>query len=236
MNYRPAFDSGEFVRNDLHYFLPNEDGKAILYTYIRKNACSAFKRLMAEKSPDKTPGLKKFKQFRVPLDNVSFDEAIFVYRDPFDRAISAFLNKFVDKSGNADIFESFKSQTGKDPYTATFRDFTQYLDAPFKNLDPHVWPQKSHLLEVDYTLPLEMKELPATMAKKFPSISEAFQKPVNKSYKHETHTGDLCDIPVDQITSAGKENFEGLRDVLESIYETDMKMIKELKALRHKAA
>ena len=46
MKFRPVFSSDEFRCEASHYVLPKIAGRKVLYTYIRKNACSAFKQLM----------------------------------------------------------------------------------------------------------------------------------------------------------------------------------------------
>jgi len=230
MQYRPVFKDGEFKRNKMNYLLPNEEGKIIVYTYIRKNACSAFKLLMLERSRQQEGSeIEKMRAFRAPQHLKQWDHSVFVYRDPFERAVSVFQNKFLDKSGNGDIFYSFKAQTGKDPHTATFRDFVTYLKTPFEELDPHVWPQKSHLLEIEYTLPIDMNDLTNVIEEEFPSLSKFFQNKVNESRERADILGDLCDVPANQISNYNKKNFEALRPTLEDLYSSDMEMISEVK-------
>lgn len=52
-SYNPNLSNADFRRPGEQYFLPNSDGKVILYTYIRKNACSAFKKLMHDEAGGK---------------------------------------------------------------------------------------------------------------------------------------------------------------------------------------
>ncbi|MDO6459000.1 sulfotransferase family 2 domain-containing protein [Celeribacter halophilus] len=236
MTYRPSFRLGEFRANTPQFFLPNEEGKTVLYTYIRKNACTSFKRLMLMKARRrvwrKQPDLRKIREFRVKPPVGHFDHSIFVWRDPFERAVSTYVNKFVQRSGNEDIFNSFQDVTGKDPISATFRDFIDYLQNPFSKLDPHAWPQKSHLLEIEYSFPIEMKELARVMREEFPSIAPYFQKPVNKSSQEAELEGDLCDVPANDITISSSENFSDVRSVVEEIYASDKEMISEIRSVQ----
>ena len=124
----------------MEHFAFEANKKKIVYCYIRKNASSSFKRLMISRSPYKN----KRKDFQSSLKFLSqfyaaktqqfekFDHSIFVVRDPVDRILSVFKNKFVKKTGNIDIFESYARVTGKNPETATFSGFmTDYIGRSF---------------------------------------------------------------------------------------------------------
>jgi len=229
MGYRPEFQNSEFRRNKRHYLIPNEENKVVFYTYIRKNACSSFKSVMSKKAQSGELGkLSDLKKFRASPHSLVWDHAIFIYRDPFERAVSTFVNKFVDNQGNRDIFANFKAQTGKNPATATFRDFTKYLEAPFELLDPHAWPQKSHLAEIEYTHAIDIKHLSSTMAEILPSLAGHFHKKVNVTVSGGEGKDDLCDTPANQLSLCNKDNFKSLRPVLEVIYSSDVRMISKI--------
>lgn len=230
MPYTPRFRAGDFRRNGLQFLLPNEDGQVILYTYIRKNACSAFKDMMSAKRSENLgkPGLGGIKEFRWSKRIKHWDHAIFVYRDPFDRLVSAFVNKFIERSGHRDIFDNFWEVSGQRPETATFRDFVQYAAAPFHRLDPHVWPQKAHLLSIDYTLAIEIGDLSRVMAARFPSLAAFFRHKVNETAGQGAFHGDLSDVPAQDIKGCSKANFERLRPNVEAIYHQDVQMIRDI--------
>ena len=137
-----------------------------------KNASSSFKRLIISQSAYKD----KRKDFQSSLKFLSefhaaktrkfgrFDHSIFVVRDPVDRVLSVFKNKFVERIGNIDIFESYSRITGKNPETATFSDFiTDYIGHPFSDLDVHVRPQSFSVLPRDYSDPILLECLHARM-------------------------------------------------------------------------
>lgn len=143
-------------------------GKHLAYCYIRKNACSSFKRLFVENShrpfrhevDDRLQFMKKYHSVRNIRSLEKCDHILFVCRDPGTRLVSAFTNKFIVKSNNRDIFSDYYRVTGKNPETATFRTFvTEYLRADFSELDPHVIPQSYHLLPIQYTDAIPLTEL-----------------------------------------------------------------------------
>ncbi|MBD3666226.1 sulfotransferase family 2 domain-containing protein [Sulfitobacter aestuariivivens] len=229
-SYRPVFGATEFRRRNMHYLLPNEEGKAFLYTYIRKNACTSFKMLMMDRVGAKAPrSLEKIRKFRTPVGFRDWDQALLVYRDPVDRAISAFTNKFIDGSGNVDIFRSFEALTGKDAASATFRDYLSYTRNPFSKLDPHTWPQKAHLMDGEYSIVVEMKEISKVMKAELPSVAGYFRKPLNSSNTGAESTEDLSDVPANQIAKYSKSSFEALRPEFEDVYAVDMEMIAQIK-------
>lgn len=226
--YKPQFHDGDFRRPDFQCLIPNRDGKIILYTYIRKNACSVFKRIVNSKTGGS--GISGMKDFQWDRKSRNWDCAIFVYREPFDRIVSAFTNKFIDRRGNRDIFESFARLTGKNPDTATFRDFVEYTELPFEKIDPHVWPQKSHLLNIEYTHAININKLNEVMSKDFPSLSRYFSEKINKSeYRSELGDAkDLVDVPANEIYHQSRFCFEAMREPIELRYIQDIEMLKEI--------
>lgn len=150
------------------HFVFELNNKKIVYCYIRKNASSSFKRFIISQSPNKD----QRKDFQTSLKFLShfhaaktqrfekFDHSIFVVRDPVDRILSVYKNKFVQRNGNIDIFESYSRATGKNPEAATFSDFIiNYLTRPFSDLDVHVRSQSGNLLPVVYSDAIPLKGL-----------------------------------------------------------------------------
>ena len=156
------------------HFIFKFAGKRIVYCYIRKNACSAFKRLIVGLSdagpkpkPRENPLFYMLRHHRVEnfKDIVKADHVIFVHRDPIDRIISLFKNKFIQQKENIDIFKNYWNVTGNDPTNATFRDFVEnYLNNHMDELDPHLLPQRTHLLPIVYTDSIPILKLHEAMA------------------------------------------------------------------------
>jgi len=152
------------------------NGKRFAYCRIRKNGCSAMQRLIIETSPYKQHGSASEYEFlrkhhRVPKMNAlrSANHRILVIRDPVERIFSLFTNKFVQRIGNVGIFNSYRLVTGKDPNTASFRDFVVDYVSRLGDvvLDPHVWPQHWHLCPVVYDCVVQLGELSEGMAEIF---------------------------------------------------------------------
>jgi len=136
------------------------NGRRVLYCYIRKNACSCFKRMIVSRSKHKEnlSGFPSRVQFMRHFHGVTdirpeeYEHSLFVIRDPLDRIISVWKNKFIQRNGHEDIFASYAAQTGRDPETACFADFMNlYIGRPFRDLDLHVRPQSHDLAPVVYS-------------------------------------------------------------------------------------
>lgn len=206
-SYQPGFAEDEFRISTAHYLLPNKTGKRIIYTYIRKNACSSFKHYMVQHLPDapRNPDISVFKPFlqQVPIGQApEYDEAIFVYRDPVSRAISTFIDKFThSRTGSADIYRSYHKITGKDPEQASFADYVDYLHAGFTQTDPHTWPQKSHLFSGSYHHAIPIGRLTGTMQRILgPDSAHLFPVVTNKSTRTNGQRRD------DEMSRIGSED------------------------------
>ena len=161
------------LRTGSQHFVGDIDGRRLVYCYIRKNACSSFKALLVdahEPSLSQMAGsqrndyLRRFCSARFS-DARDADHLIFVFRDPFERAVSIYVNKFVQRSGATGMMDSYRKVTGCKPETATFDDYLhKYLSHNMKGLDPHVRPQKRHLWPIQYTDAVPITRLKATMA------------------------------------------------------------------------
>lgn len=155
------------------HFHINAAGAEFIYCYIRKNACSAFKKLIVEHSQHRNSFsgqvgeltfLKKYHRVKSKAEISTYKHIIFIYRDPIERVASLFRNKFIMMDRNSDIFDSYRHVTGQNPETATFNEFvTLYLCQNMKKLDPHCRPQYAHLLPIRYTNAIPMRALYPTM-------------------------------------------------------------------------
>jgi hypothetical protein len=173
------FSDSEF-RAPSQHFIIRAGNKKVCYAYIRKNGCSGFKKLI-NKTPHPIVKLKKYlgiktafrdgyiknlKYFAIKPEKISdtrFDEILFVYRDPIDRFISVYTNKFLDGGGNKDIKTNYEFLMNKSFSEASFYDFIEYAQNSFADLDCHLWPQKSHLLDISYTKAINLTHLHKSM-------------------------------------------------------------------------
>lgn len=144
------------------------NGKKYGYCYIRKNACSAFKKLICETSKvakfsehtgTELQFMEAHHRIRTYEQLQSCDHLIFVYRAPYDRLVSAYVNKFVVQTGHNEIFRSYEQQTGKAPESASFRDFIIGYCKEFREKDVHIFPQHLHLLPSRYDSVLSIETL-----------------------------------------------------------------------------
>ncbi|MEM6460761.1 MAG: sulfotransferase family 2 domain-containing protein [Pseudomonadota bacterium] len=162
-------------RNGCLHFVGDFDGQRLLYCYIRKNACSAFKSLflhgydpaLMQMAGNKQIGyLSRFCSARYPQDVKGADHVVFIHRDPFERALSTFINKFVQGTGNEDITVDYRRVTGLEAETASFDDFLhKYLSHEIEGLDVHVMPQRRHLWPILYTDAIAISQLHESMAR-----------------------------------------------------------------------
>lgn len=130
----------------------------IAYTYIPKNACSSLKKTfgVAQGWLPKGKGLAHEMRRSWWLEGLrayrSADERIVVLRDPFDRLLSAYQDRFLNKdrsaadqamaTGLADLLP-----VGADRSDVTFAQFVRYLSTtPNRRLDEHWRPQSDFLL------------------------------------------------------------------------------------------
>ena len=143
-------------------------GKRLLYCYIRKNACSAFKRMITVRSPERakldgfSSRLKFLRRFHGVRDirAEEYDHTIFVYRDPVERLVSVWRNKFVQRDGHDDVFASYAAVTGRDPERASFAEFLEvYMARPLPELNVHLHPQAACLAAIRYSDALPLRNL-----------------------------------------------------------------------------
>jgi len=142
------------------------------YCYIRKNACTSFKNMFMEMAPkamerqtDQRPIDFMRQNMRLRRKDIATcDRLIFVYRDPIERVVSLYKNKFIVRNGNTNIFGTYEKLTGSRPEKASFQTFvTDYFKNDFSLLDRHVLPQQHHLYHSYYTDAVPMEQLHSRM-------------------------------------------------------------------------
>jgi hypothetical protein len=258
MPYKPIFEDGEYRSQGPHFEI-KVPGKTIIYTYIRKNACSSFKYLIGrDPSPDvlarQAAGEKlafsakyagNLRAFMVKPQTYNFaqaDAVIFVWRDPFARAVSVFMNKLVDGIGATQARDGYVRLMDKAPETASFRNYLDYLDNDFAELDVHCHPQHASLMARRYTHAINMHNLHPEMTALIgaPLADKFFARRINASLTSGTQVdGLLIDKSAEALralkASGGKisaAHFDTpeLRDRVETRYAQDIRMIARITA------
>lgn len=185
-------------------------GKRHAFCRIRKNGCSALQRFIIETSPHrKSDGarglafLQRFHSVRSRRALETADSRILVYRDPVDRTRSLYVNKFVQKKDNIDIFGSYRDVTGREPETASLEEFVfSYVSRlEIEKLDPHVWPQNWHLANVVYDRVFPLSQLHDGMR---PLIGETladrfFQRRTNPSPETELRVDPMVERQIKRL-------------------------------------
>lgn len=158
------------------HFVFRANNKTIAYAYIRKNGCTAFKNLITscsehpvfyDSNSNPLQFMLDYHEERSLTALEKCDYRIFVYRDPYDRIASLFLNKIVERKNAEDLRQSIRSVSDKNPEKMSMYDFVfLYLRSgvDVEKLDPHVWPQSTHLYPIKYTNAISIANLKEEMA------------------------------------------------------------------------
>ena len=236
---------------DLHLMCRIGDVK-LGYCYIRKNACSSFKRLfldMGDQAYDPEIWPRKIdymtaNQMMRSRDASECDHNVFVYRDPVARTVSLFKNKFIMRDGHEDLFHGSEALTGMPPEKTTFRHFVEgYLRPDFRALDLHVLPQSWHLKRFYYSDAIPIADLHAHMTTIIGDklADQYFKKPVNATHLHhntsvseaaETPARDLAEAYANDGVMPSDESFlkDSLVARIRELYADDTQMIENVKA------
>jgi len=184
----------------------------IAYSYIRKNACTTFKRFFVELSNNEKLENENALQFmervhRADLSQVAAANIrLCVLRDPVERMVSLFQNKFCVRSGHEDIFKSYQKITGRPAESASFSDFVNnYLSQDTDDLDPHCYSQYSHLMPVEYESVCQLKDLHAEMSNRLGATlgDRFFSQKLNKTEVSGETYGDFSEIGSEDIRRMG---------------------------------
>ena len=149
------------------HFWFNIDGRRYIYTYIRKNACTAFKNYIIHTADNRNAYPESSEmEFMLETHHVRFvdeirpdDTTLFVYRDPIRRLVSLYLNKFVGRAGNVELWRAVGQALGVEPGSLCFQDFLQRYVRDWAAarrwrrdalIDPHVKPQVLSLAPLRY--------------------------------------------------------------------------------------
>lgn len=188
---------------DLYF---DTDAGGFLYTYIRKNASTSFKKLFKTLNPeaclDDIPTIGCMVKHSKIQDELpdeiekKFKTKVFIYRDPIERVFSVYNNKLVQQDGAVDLLRRLEMAINRDPASLTFNEFvSEYVvlleTSRWEEVDAHLYPQKWHLLPITYNKTICINNLYQEM-RSFLSdelCDKVFKKPSNST------TEDIPSLP-----------------------------------------
>ncbi len=254
--YRPRVrDMVKGLRNELsgHYAIPL--AAPVAYCYIRKNACSAFRRMIIEhslhpKRDDERPVFYMDRCHRLGYGDLdACAHAIFVIRDPYERIVSGYLQQVVSRLDEPYpvLAQSVREIAGRDRAGLSFADFVElYLGAgDFSRIDVHFMPQVAHLAPIRYSDVLWDRHLAEDAAQVFgPALAEEyFRRPVNAMAHLARHADpDAWKTPAGELhrrfTASGalpaRDDLltPALRERLAAIYAADLALFERYLSAR----
>jgi len=160
------------------HFVLTLGGVSFAYCYIRKNACSAWKRLLIHESPvpfqrsewkSEIEFMAAHQGVRTIEEIDRCDHRVVVLRDPVDRFVSGFVSLLVTRTPPATrrLKRLSEKAFGRDVFDLSF---DQLLESQLPRrasrrggLDKHFWPQVWHLAPTRYTDVLAIDRLAVDM-------------------------------------------------------------------------
>ena len=183
-------------------------GRQVAYCYIRKNACSAFKRLICETSEvanfsefegSELAFLDRHHLIRDIATLGACDLRLLVYRDPYERLVSIYLNKLVARSSAEGILKNFAAVTQYGPAWSDLPELrVRILQAFLSAQDVHVYPQSSNLPPIRYDTAIPLSSLHATLFRHLLGASVAdryFAQPTNGTVYGNAEGEPAIDVP-----------------------------------------
>lgn len=240
-----------------HYKITVGDTE-IVYSYIRKNGCSSWKKLFAGLSPHSREAkgyanlisfMSKYHKIRKVKELYGSKNNIVIFRDPVERLYSGFINRFVmllDQQSS--LHDSVSSVLQKEVGEVTFEEFLlKYIPGAGDDVDPHFWSQASHLADVEYQHKWLLSDL-------FQEAGKLFGKEVAESYflNKQNATGQFskndnfsCSTPAGEMFFKFKKDgslpsFDSLmspeiKDNALSLYSEDVRLFNEVKKKKEKS-
>jgi len=179
------------------------NGKQIGYAYIRKNGCSAFKKLLGfHPSTD----VSKISELYPFVSKRKYDAIIFVWRDPIERLISLYKSKILENRGATDIINRYQLSMGT--YPSSFEEFVKFA---VRWVDPHCIPQYTHLKRLRYTHAIPLQHLHQAM-------SHLIGKEHSGAFANPTNASSTIDLDIPAVT----------RRLIYRNYKVDYRMIRKL--------
>ncbi|OWV29263.1 sulfotransferase family 2 domain-containing protein [Halomonas campaniensis] len=205
------------------------------YVYIRKNACSSWKKLFVNESLYR----EKAKEFNNPINFMSkyhkvkntnelelLENRIVILRDPIERLYSGFINQFIsrlNKNRYGVMHEEVGSFLEKPVEEVTFDEFIkQYILKSGEEVNVHFVHQVSHLANVEYNKKWMLNDLYNESESFFgKSIADKyFKKKLNSTQKIEKIKGDYKFVPAGKIYELYSER--GAVPSLDSLIDNDI--------------
>jgi hypothetical protein len=235
------------------HFIININGVDYLYVYIRKNACSAWKRMFVAESihqeaVDKNlrpiEFMNKFHRASTIGEVMAVENRIVILRDPLVRVYSAFINQIVMRMERQyALHKAVQKACSKPIGKVTFEEFVNeyILKMDPHQLDGHFQPQNFALLPIDYKNTWELgklhSEVEALIGKSF--ADRYFLKKVNSTEKMKKIKMDCNGLTIRQIFNQWNNrevfpDFESLinsecREKLLKFYSDDIKLLENHK-------
>lgn len=153
------------------HFIIKINGVDYVYVYIRKNACSAWKRVFVAESEHKNEESKnlsplefmnKFHRASTIEQVMAIEKRIVILRDPIVRVYSAFINQVVMRLDRQyDLHHEIQTACGKPIGKITFNEFiNEYIfKTKINEMDGHFKPQYLSLLNIEYSQIWELSKL-----------------------------------------------------------------------------
>lgn len=248
------FRNRKLRKGKMHFWF-KANGKTFGYCYIRKNACSAFKNFICDTSQVSDPRehqgtrfdyMRKHHRIGNYAQVDACDHMILVYRDPYERLVSLYLNKVAQQKDADDILGAL-TQSGLDVEHLSLREFvTRYCAAPFRGKDPHIIPQAHHILPLDYDIVMQLDEIHPTMSRLIghEAAQAYFSTPTNAVPKGlPSHAA--ADLPASCLrdmlrqfgTLPSPSGFfdRDLAEIVRTSYDADYRLIESIRAGTHMA-
>lgn len=231
----------------IHLRLPKPYNN-IVYVYIRKNGCSAFKRWllndMGERSGPAAQISIVAKEYAISTkEELAHTKRLLILRDPAKRTCSLFRNKFIQRKGASDILKNFEELTGFDATKVSFRCFVKNYIGNFvgqagvnSEIDPHCRTQTSHLWPITYHNVLMLENLPELSRIIFSEkIGDLYFSSRVNSTQTKAYSVQETDTPasllIDKYWSSGELPGDSalldqeLRSLIMRVYESDYRLI-----------
>jgi len=153
------------------HFIIKINGVEYVYVYIRKNACSAWKRVFVAESEHRSEANKslaplefmnKFHRASTIDTVMAVENRIVILRDPIVRVYSAFINQIVMRLDRQyGLHQEVQSACRKPIGKITFNEFVNdyLLKTKISELDGHFKPQHLSLLKIEYSHTWDLSNL-----------------------------------------------------------------------------
>lgn len=233
--------------------------RGVGYTYIRKNACSLFKKLIlatsssARSDPYRDNHPMKFmgEYHRIAEHSLAkLEQHVAVLRDPIERVVSGYLSRFVMLlNGRSILVDNVENALSRPADEVSFEIFVQeYLARQDGDVDVHLVPQYAYLAPITYSHVLSLETLyeDAVIAFGDRRADRFFAQRVNSTEKFRADNGfdasqqtakELMERHRQTKKFPSKDNFltPDLEEQLRKLYRYDIDLWNHFQELRLQA-